>query len=250
MERARVYLRTKDEIRDEVWSRMESEGVSRFPGTRGRIPNFMGAEKTVSQLAQLEVWQRAKTLKVNPDLPQRPVREKALKEGKRVYMAVPRLRAEKCFVELDPLRLQGEERRASTIKGAFQLGKLVGLEEMREIDLILAGSVAVNEEGARMGKGGGFSDLEYALGREAGIIREQTPVLTTVHPLQILAEKILMKAHDIPVDFIITPERVIPTNHKLKKPEGILWEILKEEMLESIPVLKNQRKHRSKRTDS
>ena len=156
-------------------------------------------------------------------------------------LAVPKLRAEKCFVELNPARLEGEERRASTIKGAFQLGRLVGLEEMREVDLIVAGSVAVNEEGGRIGKGGGFSDLEYALGREAGIIREATPVLITVHPLQILSEEIEMEVHDIPVDFIITPERVIATHHQLKRPEGIVWEILKEEMIQSMPVLKRLR---------
>jgi len=31
---------SKEEIRNRVWNLMEGEGVARFPGTRGRIPNF------------------------------------------------------------------------------------------------------------------------------------------------------------------------------------------------------------------
>jgi 5-formyltetrahydrofolate cyclo-ligase len=41
---------------------------------------------------------------------------------------------------------------------------------MPRIDLIVAGSVVVNGKGARVGKGRGYSNLEYALGREFGII--------------------------------------------------------------------------------
>jgi 5-formyltetrahydrofolate cyclo-ligase len=221
---------------------MEREGVARFPGARGRIPNFIGAEEAASLLSQMEVWQRAKTIKSNPDLPQRPLRESALRDGKRVYMAVPRLRDKRCFVELDPAQIKGNERSASTIKGAFRMGRLVNLEDMRRVDLIVAGSVAVNEEGGRVGKGGGYSDLEFGLAREAGIIGEETPILTTVHPLQVVQDEIEMKVHDIPVDFIVTQDRVIATHHKLKKPDGVYWDMLKEEMLQTIPVLKDKKK--------
>ncbi|MFQ5866229.1 MAG: 5-formyltetrahydrofolate cyclo-ligase [bacterium] len=128
--------------------------------------------------------------------------------------------------------------KASSIKGAFRFGKQVSLDEMDKIDLVVAGSVAVTRDGARVGKGGGYSDLEFALGRESGIISETTPILTTVHPLQITSDSWQMLIHDIPVDFIITPEDIVLTNHKYPKPKGIYWEILKKEMAESIPVVK------------
>ena len=35
-------MRSKDEVRAEVWQAMEEKGVSRFPGAEGRIPNFAG----------------------------------------------------------------------------------------------------------------------------------------------------------------------------------------------------------------
>ena len=48
--------------------------------------------------------------------------------------------------------------------------------------LVCGSSVAVNRQGARVGKGGGFSDLEFALLVEAGLIGTNTIVATTVHP--------------------------------------------------------------------
>ena len=44
-------MRTKDEVREEVWKAMEREGVSRFPGAEGRIPNFAGAKLAAEKLA-------------------------------------------------------------------------------------------------------------------------------------------------------------------------------------------------------
>jgi len=238
---------SKEEIRNRIWSLMEREGVARFPGTRGRIPNFQGAERAARRLPQIEAWREAKRIKANPDMPQRPVRELALSEGKKLYMAVPRLRSEKPFLELDPSRLRERFREASTIRGAFRLGRPVSPEEMEPVDLIVAGSVAVTKEGARVGKGGGYSDLEYAIAREVGIIEEKTPVVTTVHRLQILSDDIEMKIHDLPVDFIVTPEDVIFTSSRFPKPEGIYWEILEEKKLASIPILTRLRSGISRR---
>ena len=147
-------------------------GIAAFPGAVGRIPNFTGSGRAHLQLAELEIWKNARVIKSNPDLPQRPLRKLALEQGKTVYMAVPRLTQEKCFVELDPTRIS-DYRLASSIKGAAQLGRLVHPDEMQRIDLIVCGSVAVNREGARLGKGGGYSDLEYAVALTLGLISEQ-----------------------------------------------------------------------------
>ena len=81
-----------------------------------------------------------------------------------LVMAVPRLRDQHPFRLLDPRRLSEEKRReAATIKGALRHGKVIDLDQVPELDLVLTGSVAVNLKGARLGKGGGFSDLEYGL---------------------------------------------------------------------------------------
>jgi 5-formyltetrahydrofolate cyclo-ligase len=232
---------TKQEIREAVWTLMQSEGVARFPGARGRIPNFKGAEQCATQVAELEVWQAARFIKSNPDSPQRAIRHLALKQGKTIYMAVPRLREEKCFVELEPKRLGKNLYDASSIKGAFEFGRQVSVSQMKPVDLILCGSVAVRRDGARVGKGGGYSDLEYAIAIELGIITPATPIVTNVHPLQIITGRIALAPHDIPVDFVVTPEKVIATKTRLSRPRGIYWDYLDEEKIAALPLLKKMR---------
>lgn len=231
----------KAAIRERIWELMEEEGVARFPGAWGRIPNFSGAEEAAGRVLTLEVWERAKVIKANPDSPQRAVRSLALGQGKTVYMAVPRLRKQKCFIELDPAKLKGRERQASTIRGAFKWGRPVGPREMKPIDLVIAGSVAVTADGARLGKGGGYSDLEYGIARQLDLLGPSTAVVTTVHPLQLVSDEIEMLVHDIPVDYVVTPEEVIATGHQYERPEGIYWDLLPDEKLRDIPVLRQLR---------
>src|SRR5439155_16724495 len=129
---------------------LEREGVARFPGARGRIPNFKGAEAAARRLAALPQWQASKTIKANPDAPQLPVRVQALADGKRVYMAVPRLRDPKPFLLLDPKRLRVDPRDAASIKGAAASGRPVAIDELGSIDLVVCGTVAVNRDGVRI----------------------------------------------------------------------------------------------------
>ncbi len=188
-------------------------------------------------MTELPEWQSARRIKCNPDAPQRAVRLAALQQGKTVVMAVPRLRAEKCFLRLDPRELQGKLARAATIKGASTLGVPVSPEQIGQIDLIVAGSVAVDERGARLGKGGGYSDLEFALARAVRVVGEKTPVVTTVHELQVVDDAIPMTAHDVPLDFVATPERVIRTRRGRKKPGAIFWRELSKEQLAEMPAV-------------
>lgn len=234
-------MMSKQELREATWRLLEIHRAARFPGAKGRIPNFVGAERAALALASLSVWKRARVVKVNPDAPQIPVRRLALKEGKIVYMAVPKLREEACFIVLDPTRLGKNLARAATIRGADRFGEPVGVDEVKPIDLIVCGSVAVNGQGARVGKGGGYSDLEFGLLRETGAAGARTPIVTTVHPLQVVPQLIEMLPHDIPVDWIVTPEGPSPCGAAHPKPRGIYWEDLSEEKIAAIPVLQRLR---------
>lgn len=237
----------KQRLREKVWDRMARLGVVRFPlPPHGRIPNFVGSERAALRVCELEVWQRAQVIKANPDSPQRPVRELALTQGKTVYMAVPRLRQRRCFVRLDPQKLPGLERAASTIRGAFRHGQLVTPSQMAAVDLIVVGCVAVNRQGAKLGKAGGYSDLEYALGREFGLVTEHTPVITTVHPVQVIKGPIPMEKHDVPIDYIITPDKIIRTERRYPKPEGIYWNLLDPKKLTHIPLLSELKKRKDR----
>lgn len=202
-----------------------------------RIPNFVGAERATARLLELPEWKSARRLKCNPDAPQRSLRRAALEAGKLVFMAVPRLRAERCFIRLDPRKLQGKLGEAATIQGASTLGEPVRPEGLGPIDLVVAGSVAVNRRGARVGKGGGYSDLEFAIARELGLVDERTPVVSTVHELQLVRGNIPMTDHDVPLDVIVTPERVIRVERAYPKPRGLDWPKLSDEQIWAMPIL-------------
>jgi 5-formyltetrahydrofolate cyclo-ligase len=233
-----ALMRSKDEVRADVWRAMEREGVARFPGAEGRIPNFADAKGAAERLARHPAWTSAETLKANPDSPQTHARRVALVQGKLLVMAVPRLRDQHPFRLLDPRKLsEGERREAATIKGALRYGKVIDLDQVPELDLVLTGSVAVNLKGARVGKGGGFSDLEYGLLIEAGRIDEHTMVATTVHPIQILREHLQTTEHDLPVDLIATPRAVIEVERQYDRPRGILWNHLQPPQIREIPIL-------------
>jgi len=237
-------MKTKEELREEVWQTLRQQKVARFPGAQGRIPNFIGAEAGAKQFAETAYWKAAKFLKVNPDSPQRAIRQRALAEGKTVYMAVPRLRSEKPFIELDPKKLKCSPFVASSIKGAGKYGRPVTLNEVKRIDLVVCGSVAVNRQGARVGKGGGYSDLEFALLTEEKKINPKTPIVTSVHPLQMIDDEIPMTEHDIPLSAIVTPKEVIETKPSLPRPKGIYWLMLPREKIDDIPVLLNRQRRR------
>ena len=158
-------MKEKDKhfFREMVWNAMLETGAARSKQVHDRIPDFYGNEEAANLVFSLPAWQNAKAVKSNPDRPQRPLRQRALEEGKVLYMAVPRLRSEQCFIELDPAALKAPPAKAATIKGAFTYGKLVHFEDMQQVDLAISDSVAVNRQGTRIGKGGGFADLEYGL---------------------------------------------------------------------------------------
>jgi 5-formyltetrahydrofolate cyclo-ligase len=236
-------LAAKAELRQEVWSAMRAAKVARFPGAAGRIPNFTGAEAAAERLRGLPAWQAADAVKSNPDSAQLPVRQRALQDGKIVYMAVPRLAEPEPFFALDPDQLADPPRKAASISGASRSARRVTLAEVTPVDLVVMGCVAAGEDGARLGKGGGFADLEYALAAGAGLIGPDTVSVTTVHELQVCpAGTVPVTGHDAGVDFIVTPERVIDCRprhgrHGARPTPRIDWEDLTEEKIAAIPLL-------------
>jgi 5-formyltetrahydrofolate cyclo-ligase len=153
-------------------------------------------------------------------------------------MAVPRLRAQRPFLLLDPSRLRVPPRRAASIRGAGKAGRPVRTADVRHLDLVVCGSVAVDRRGARVGKGGGYSDLELGLLVEAGLIGPDTAIVTTVHPLQVLDEDLPETDHDFRVDRVVTSEEVIRCR-RVRRPAGILWDHLDDARIESIPALRS-----------
>ncbi len=234
----------KDRLRATIWTHLQAQGAA-VGDPVGHIPRFVGSERAAARLAMLPAWQQARVIKCNPDQAQAPVRLRALQEGKVLYMAVPRLTQERCFVALTAadLRPRGVALEvAATSRGAMQHGQLVAVDEMSPIALVVVGCVAVSRDGGRTGKGAGFADLELGLLRQRGLIQADTPIVTTVHALQIVpSAELPMRAHDWYLTWIVTPDEVIATAALRAQPPGLLWEHLRPEQLATIPVLRSMR---------
>lgn len=233
-------MRSKEEIRKWIWEEMERRGIAKFPGAFGRIPNFVGAEKAALKLERLSSWRKAEVVKVNPDSPQKEVRFLALSRGKILIMPTPRIG--KGFLILDPRKIDpGAYRAASSIRGAFEYGEIVSLKDMPMVDVIVVGSVCVDYNGNRIGKGGGYAELEYGMLKELGCISENTPVITTVHDFQMVEFSIPRDDFDLGIDVVITPSRIVKIKNPIKPP-GIIWDKLPKEKLDQIPTLQELKK--------
>ncbi|EMA68196.1 5-formyltetrahydrofolate cyclo-ligase [Halorubrum aidingense JCM 13560] len=182
----------KQAVREAVWDAFEASGEARFPfPPHGRIPNFAGADAACERLTDTDAWAAADTLKCNPDAPQLPVRRAALREGKTIYVAQPRLRDPDPFLRIDPADLadggdagdggvdsgdNGDNgdaptvADATTVSGISTHGTPVAPEAVPRVDLVVAGSVGVTTDGARIGKGEGYSDLEWGVLSELGAV--------------------------------------------------------------------------------
>ena len=106
------------------------------------------------------------------------------------------------------------------------------------MDLIVVGSVAVTRAGGRTGKGGGFADLELGIFRELGLVRPSTPIVTTVHGLQVVdRERLVIEAHDSALDWIATPDELIETRTAHPQPRGVDWARVRPDQFADIPFL-------------
>ena len=231
----------KETLRERTWDALARSGKARFPfPPHDRIPNFAGASAAAKRLAARPEWATAETVKANPDGPQLPARRRALRAGKTVYVAVPRLRDEQPFLELDPERLAREgvdTDDAVTVGGSSEHGVPVHPKTMPEMDFVLSGSVAVTESGHRVGKGEGYADLEFALLAEYDRVGPATTVATTVHPMQVVPNGFFMPdAHDVPLNLLATPEQVVETGATRASSE-LDPDALDAEKRAEIPVL-------------
>lgn len=230
----------KDALRQKIWSILKAHNATHRDPV-GHIPNFIGADIAADRLAETELWQQAKVIKCNPDSPHAAVRLRALADDKVLYMAVPRLSKKKCFVELTATALEEKGVAlddAATMDGAMLHGQLVPFEAMETIDLVVVGCVAVTMNGGRTGKGAGFADLELAMLWQCNLITEITPIVTTVHDLQLVdAAELMMQSHDWALDLIVTPTQCLRTDNTHPKPTGLDWNTIQPEQIASIPIL-------------
>ena len=86
-------------------------------------------------------------------------------------------------------------------------GGAMGAESLTEADLIVIPALAASSDGARLGQGGGWYDRAL-IHRRPGV-----PVVAVIFDDEVLDPgEIPTEAHDVPIDMIVTPTRMIATD--------------------------------------
>jgi 5-formyltetrahydrofolate cyclo-ligase len=195
-------------IRKMVWDSLVDNNLILPPKpVHGRIPNFKGSNIAAKLLKTTEEWRNSKIIFSSPDSAQKKVREYALNDKKVLIMASPKLKHG--YLLINPTNTLNLEKTAATIDGAFKFGNPI--ENFPKVDMVIEGSVAVDLDGNRLGKGGGYGDMEISHLYHQKAISKKTSIVTTVHEMQII-DKVPTDDHDKKINMIITPKRVININ--------------------------------------
>ncbi len=180
---------------------MEERNLVSFPRPcYNRIPNFIGKEFASRRLYELDEFKKAEACFTAPDSSLSEARRIILKEGKTLLVALPH--------KVGYKEIRGKELpdKAITISGFYRYGK----EPKTPVSLFIQGAVAVDLKGNRLGKGTGYGDKEYEELKEMGLLKDNAKVLVIVHDCQVLEDiSFLSEPHDIRVDIILTPSRMI-----------------------------------------
>ncbi|KAI1904211.1 hypothetical protein AGOR_G00003340 [Albula goreensis] len=211
---------SKWKIRQKVWDYIEAKNLANFPRpVHNRIPNFKGAERACTNVVNIDIFHKTNAVKVDPDKPLEGARLAVLQAGKTLLVPTPRLRTGLLNKIVPPQGASREELRVcSTSQGVKEYSVPIGLDAKIKVNLVVVGSVAVSEKGYRIGKGEGYSDMEYGMMVSVGAVKDPL-VVTIVHDCQVMdIPENLIEEHDLTVDYILTPTRVIKTECKHPKP--------------------------------
>ncbi|CAH2324097.1 methenyltetrahydrofolate synthase domain-containing isoform X1 [Pelobates cultripes] len=245
---------SKSDIRKEVWDYIEKNDLADFPRpVHNRIIYFKVYQHECQVSQNCKVLECVSTVKIDPDSPHNNARFLTLDAHKILLVPKPRPR-KGLFYRIIPPNRAGKEmlKMCSTPQGVYNYGVPVSLDDRISVDLVVLNGerIAVNEGRAplsvqgehrcwRIGKGEGFADLEHAMMMAMEAVTEDTVVVTIVHDCQVLDfPEDLLGEHNLTVDYILTPTRIIKTDCKRPKPEGIIWSKITWEMMKKIPILK------------
>lgn len=239
-----TFVDQATKVRLLVWKRLSqvARPDSRFDLDLSRfVPDFTGREQCDERLMSLPALTEAKTVFVAPDNSLENYRALALRAGQR--LVVPTFGLARGFVLLDGTQIDpGRVELASTLDGMERHGTTLSLAELRQlrtIDAVVTGAVAVTTQGLHFGSGDGNLDLEWALMRHLGLVTSETPIIVSVHDCQVLDARVRPGSHDAVVDVIITPERTLKCAPTLHKPDGIFWNEIRGQAIRSKPYVRD-----------
>lgn len=208
-----TFVNQEERVRRVVWERLSAVARpdSRFDlDLRQFVPDYAGRERADAAIAELPSWRDASLLFIAPDNSLEALRERALRDERRIL--VPTFGLRRGFVLLDGSALGDAQRPlAATLDGMERLGRRIGpadLRTVRRVDAVITGATAVTVDGRHIGGGQRYLAVEWALMRELGVVDAAVPVVASVHDCQVIDDPIEVDP-DCVVDLIVTPTRVV-----------------------------------------
>jgi 5-formyltetrahydrofolate cyclo-ligase len=246
-----TFVNPAARLRRVVWDKLVSVAKpdSRFHfDFSSFIPDFEGSSNCADAICLLPEYRSARTLVVMPDNNLEGFRRRALADGKKLLVFTHGML--RGIVMLDGVQIRPEDRDlAATLDGMERFGPQLSFSQLRSagpLDLLVTGAAAVSREGVHFGKGHGYLDLEWGLLSELGLVSQETPVVVSVHECQVVGEPVPYAAHDVTVDVIVTPDKVVRCQ-PLPKPAGLVWDRMPREFAATRPYIKEVRRLRKPR---
>ncbi len=177
---------------------------------------------------------------VTPDNAMLPLRAHLIGAGLRFIMASYNLR--RGFLLVDPetmpafapedlATLDVLERHATALD-------LASLAELGPIGLVATGASAVSADGIRFGRGHMFLDLEWGIFSHLGLVNNATTLVAITHDVQLVESLLHISDSDLSVDLIATPSRLVHVPRQGHRPHGITWSKITQDMIKTIPPLR------------
>jgi len=215
---------TKESVRSE-WQRKLAEKQA---GQWGRI-----AEK----LRGLASYRKAATVFATPHESLFQARVNCLVDGKNLLMPSPSIRDGFFLLTAHSVSFK-DLSAAVTYKGLKNHGLRLrdNLLSEHAVDMLLVDSLAIDQEGGRIGTGNGLFDLSCALLHELGGLRQNADVLTFILEEQISPAPLPQDKWDIQMNFAVTPGGVRQFAAAGRNPQ-IFWDMLSMDRIKRIDPL-------------
>ena len=205
-------------------------------GVADRLPERSEWGRIAERLRRTEAYRRTHWVFVGPADILSQIRINVLMDGKELIMPSPALK--EGFFLCRPSGIPFAKRSfAVSFKGLAKFGDRLGLDDFSGLDigLFVADALAWDRLGNRLGDGGGFFDLSWALLKTLGAVSDRAAVLGVGGRAQCV-DLLPVDPWDVKMDGMITEDGIdVFTNDQI---EGALfWEQLPAKRIRKMSLL-------------
>jgi 5-formyltetrahydrofolate cyclo-ligase len=199
--------------------------------------------KVAEKLRGLPLYRDAETVFATPHEALHQARINCLVDGKNLLMPGPSIREGFFLLASRSVPFKNISV-ATTYKGLQKYGQRLKDDSISElsVEMLLTGSLAIDDTGARLGDGYGYFDLCCALLKEMNAIEQDAAFLTFVEEEQISRKMLPQDKWDVKMSGAITPNQILQFEPSDQHPQ-IFWDVLPKDLIKRIdPLWKLYRK--------